>query len=72
MSEIAETLPAFSWPGLYPMYYINHENQVFCPDCANKRLHGELIGEVNWENTDLCCDDCGKRIASVYKEDSQC
>ena len=62
-------LPDFAWPGGYPMYYINDRGEAFCPDCANKGGHDEVNGEANWENTDLYCDDCGKRIESAYGED---
>ncbi len=62
-------LPDFAWPGGYPMYYINKKGEAFCPDCANKANNDVTDGEPNWENTDLYCDDCGKRIESAYGED---
>lgn len=30
------TLPAYAWPGGYAMYYLDRENSVLCPKCANK------------------------------------
>ena len=62
-------LPDFTWPGAYPMYYINDSNQVLCSDCANKGTHDVVNGEPNWENDSLYCDDCGKKIESAYGVD---
>jgi len=30
------TLPAFAWPGGYPMYYVTTDGCVLCPSCANE------------------------------------
>jgi hypothetical protein len=28
-------LPAYAWPGGYPVFYICADNGVLCPNCAN-------------------------------------
>lgn len=74
-----EPLPAFAWPGDYPMYYVFNDGGVCCPKCANANIglidmgrcnsHGgwELGGyDVNYEDTDLHCDHCGEQIPAAY------
>lgn len=48
------TLPAFAWPGGYPIYYLFADGEVCCPDCANGQngseatiLEGAGMFEVN-------------------------
>ena len=63
--------PSFVWPGGYPLFYLDEENNCLCPDCANKEeeYNSPIIAyDVNWENDSLYCDDCGKRIESAYGE----
>lgn len=63
-------LPSYAWPGGYPLYYILKDTNIVCPDCANKLPKGEVeLADVNWENCDLYCDECGDRIESAYAED---
>jgi len=64
-------LPAYVWPGGYPIYYLDNENNVLCPICANKEgMSTEPIAfDVNWEDVSLYCDDCSKRIESAYAEE---
>lgn len=54
------------------MFYVDEENNVLCPKCANK--HEEYSADIveydaNWEDTSLYCDDCSERIESAYGED---
>ena len=65
-------LPSFAWPGGYPIFYLDNQNNVLCPECANK--HNEYSGtiiahDINWEDNNLYCNDCSKRIESAYNED---
>lgn len=73
-----EPLPAFAWPGGYPLFYLCHDGGVLCPDCVNANI--DLISSkdrdsqwdvrsvlVNWVS-DLTCDHCGKKIESAYGE----
>jgi len=77
-------LPAYAWPGGYPIYYLCADNGVLCPQCANKESavrdadeHPDypdydqwhiVAGEVNWEDASLTCDNCSQRIESAYAE----
>jgi hypothetical protein len=65
------SLDAYVWPGGYPVYYLDSENNVLCPICAAKEGYGSPIAawSVNWEDAELTCDDCLKRIESAYAED---
>ena len=65
-------LPAYAWPGGYPMYYVDDEGNILCPRCANKNdeYSAELIAyDANWEDPDLYCDNCQERIESAYAEE---
>jgi len=70
----------YAWPGGYPLFAITADGGYLCKDCvkANAKL---IIGStrrnladgwavlavtVNWEDTDLVCDNCGKSIEAVY------
>ena len=37
-------LPAFAWPGGYPILYLMEDGASMCPDCAN----GENDSEATW------------------------
>lgn len=74
---------AYAWPGGYPMFYVTTDGEALCPDCltrdresAFRSTHEKLRdgweiagGDVNYENPDLYCDQCSKRIESAYAED---
>jgi ribosomal protein S27E len=65
-------LPAYAWPGGYPMFYLDNHDNVLCPDCANKAdeySEAVLLYDVNWDDTMLSCDECGRLIESAYGED---
>lgn len=65
-------LPTYIWPGCYPMLYIDKQGNTLCSDCASRDIDQSqdvIAADVNWENPDLICDDCGKRIESAYAED---
>jgi hypothetical protein len=62
-------LPAYAWPGGYPMLYVTPEGWSLCPDCANNGDWHLQDGDANWEDPNLFCEDCGKRIESAYAED---
>ena len=58
--------------GCYPIFYVDPDTSCLCADCARR---GEAAGDpidgsdVNWEDPDLFCDDCGERIESAYAEE---
>lgn len=65
-------LPTYAWPGGYPLFYMDAENNCLCPECANKNdeYNAAIVAHnVNYEDTALYCDDCSKRIESAYCED---
>jgi hypothetical protein len=65
------TLPSWAWPGGYPLFYLDKGGNVLCPECANREVdqsQAAVACDVNWEDPDLHCDDCGRRIESAYAE----
>jgi len=61
-------LPAYAWPGGYPIYYLDRAGLVLCPDCANKEGYTDpaVAADINYEDADLHCDDCGRQIEAAY------
>lgn len=62
-------LPAYAWPGGYPMFYVAKDSSVLCPTCANQETENIEAGDANWEDPDMHCDQCTRRIESAYAED---
>ena len=68
------SLDKYAWPGGYPLYYLAQpSNDVLCSGCATEerlKPDGEkLLVDANWENPDMWCDNCNKRIESAYADD---
>ena len=71
------TLSAYAWPGGYPIFYLDRENSVLCPCCANHSYYDPdevpqfkpIIAEINYEDSDIFCDQCGYHIESAYGEE---
>lgn len=63
-------LPAYAWPGGYPIYYLttDKDNAVLCPACANKEKDNLEAGGINWEDNEMVCDECHKKIDAAYGE----
>ena len=65
-------LPAYAWPGGYPLEYITKDGLMICPSCANLGeeaggLTDPVVeGEIFWEGDTYPCEDCGKPISSAY------
>lgn len=75
----------YAWPGAYPKVLITADGGCLCADCVKKGWH--LICEesfqntncgfrvsgvgVNWENDNLFCDHCGRKIESAYGEEEE-
>ena len=72
-------LPAYAWPGGYPIYYLCADGGVLCPHCANRENGSEasentdtpndwrmIAADVHWEGLPLVCDHCGTKIESAY------
>jgi len=71
-AENGGVLPTFAWPGCYPLFYLDDENNVLCPSCANENddFSSPIVAcDANYEDTGLHCDHCGNRIESAYTED---
>ena len=65
-------LPAYAWPGGYPLFYLTKRSNVLCPACANADVENPddpvEAYDANWEDSSLFCDDCGERIESAYAD----
>lgn len=65
-------LPAFAWPGGYPIFYLDKQGNVLCPGCASREIDQAqevTDSDVNWEDADLECDYCGRGIECAYPPD---
>ena len=65
-------LPRFTSIGCYPLFYITKRCDVLCAECATESLADPddpaTDCDANWEDPDLFCDGCSKRIESAYAE----
>lgn len=62
-------LQAYSWPGGYPVFYLDADEEIYCPRCANKVCDEYvkiIAADVNWKE-DLHCFNCNERIESAYE-----
>jgi len=73
-------LPAYAWPGGYPIFYVCDDGGCLCPKCVNKEI--EQIDEsvktnardgwrvdaadINYEDANLYCDNCNEFIEAAY------
>lgn len=78
----AGALPSFTSIGCYPVFYFVtadtretfRDASCWCPKCCNTEEDEDLsvvAAEVNWEDPDLTCEQCGERIESAYAEPEQ-
>jgi hypothetical protein len=57
-----EALPAYAWPGGYPVYYLAADGEVICPECANANL-AQIDGAIKagprsgWDDWRLVASD---------------
>ncbi|MFA7334869.1 MAG: hypothetical protein WC130_11345 [Kiritimatiellia bacterium] len=72
----------YAWPGGYPKALITADGGCLCVDCVKKEWrqicwesfqntnYGFRVAgvDVNYENTELYCDHCGKHMESAYGE----
>ena len=70
-----DELPYYAWPGGYPIIYIDGQNEILCPECANVALKEEEWEEwkpqswdIYYEGFPLECRECGTQIESAYGE----
>jgi hypothetical protein len=64
------TLPAYAWPGGYQMFYLDNQNNVLCPDCANADGYDSepIAADINYEDAWLFCDNCSEQIPAAYAD----
>jgi len=70
----------YAWPGGYPLFAITADGGCLCKDCVKDNAK-QIIKDtrtnyqsgwtvmavtVNWEDTDLVCDNCGRSIEAAY------
>lgn len=68
------TLPAYAWPGGYPIYYLAADNGVLCAKCANEFTEGRdteeqlkpVAADIHYEGADMHCEHCNVVIESAY------
>ena len=70
----------YVFPGGYPVYYVCADGGILCPDCVDSEQalidvadeHDRqwmVIGqEINYEDDQLYCDNCNKRIKPAYSD----
>lgn len=77
-----EPLPAYAWPGGYPLYYIVADGEALCPGCVNAEIklidaarfdlwdkQWRVIGvDANYEDVSLYCAHCNKQIPAAYAD----
>ena len=66
-----EPLPAYTWPGGYPIIYIDSDGAHLCPDCINRDLSDNIFpppisAYVHYEGSPVWCDECSRAIPSAY------
>ncbi len=69
-------LPAFAWPGGYPLLYYTADGGTLCPSCANCEEATDatpddpdwyvIAYDVHWEGDPAICDHCGLSVESAY------
>lgn len=82
IAENGGTVPAFAWPGGYPLFYVCKDGGVLSPEAVQAELALVLAAEAdgddqwhviamdaNWEDTNLYCDHTGNRIPSAYADE---
>jgi hypothetical protein len=75
----------WAWPGGYPLHFICGDGEPLCFKCANKELkyiisaiqNGDIdkdawivvACDINYEDGDMQCTNCNKKIESAYGEE---
>ena len=65
------TLPAYAWPGGYPIVYYTAAGLMICAQCANDSDTSDPVhdAEVYWEGPTVQCDDgsqCGAMAGGYW------
>ena len=70
----------YAFPGGYQMFMVAEDGSVICYDCSKDEKRAiassilnhindgwRIVGrDINYENPDLYCDNCGDKIKSSY------
>ena len=71
--EGTNRLPAYVWPGGYPLIYYDRSGFFLCASCAEKLWKAEDAdddkptgADVYYEGATEFCANCNKEIASAY------
>jgi hypothetical protein len=67
-------LPAFAWPGGYPMLYLTACNGILCADCATKHTDERdpvEAWDIHWEGPPESCEECNREIESAYGDPAE-
>lgn len=72
--DSSNQLPAFAWPGGYPIIYLDRENSTLCASCATKSYldtdevpqFKPVAYDVYYEGPTIQCDQCNVDIESAY------
>ncbi len=75
---------AYAWPGMCAKYLIMEDGGALCFTCAHREAYCILSEirrpgagdpgwrpaafDVNWEDPDLYCDQCGAQIPREYED----
>lgn len=63
-------LPAYTWPGGYPVLYFDKHCETLCADCATKNLldtdDKPVAYDVHYEGPTIQCVECNVDIESAY------
>jgi len=66
-------LPAYAWPGGYPIFYLDGNCSVLCADCATKAADtpdagkdAPTVGYAHYEGPSEVCEGCNTEIESAY------
>jgi hypothetical protein len=74
LERISGKLPAYAWPGGYPILYLDRENSTLCAECATKSLDDPeevpqfkpVAFDVYYEGPTIHCEQCNAEIESAY------
>lgn len=71
MDDNKGELPAFAWPGGYPIMYLTKAGDALCADCATNELgeqreDGPTAYGIHWEGPSEWCSSCNVEIQSAY------
>lgn len=60
------SLPKYA-DGGYPLYYLDEQNNILCPTCANEDAGDPVVAYgIHYEGPPITCDDCSVAIESAY------